>query len=573
MNTLWVWDLPEDHLFRLIHRCYDSDNNVDEFADLRRPVNWLAVASRLETIEGRAEARDWICSSCFGGRLFLHQLCDFDFRKPRFAGSGVPILAVDGPTGLRVLKLAIDAYPEAARLPDAEGDYALHHICNRTVKLGYKTLWCLEFHPATKEIFEIVLDAYPEAVSKVKGRQRNTSLFSVLDSGHFSDEEGQKARMYIFQCLLELFPCALEIPASDGRYPLHAAIFSKVPNALQTVLRRFPQAAEKISKEGIDGGRTPLLHVLRRTSWAMSVEDSQTLEILIAACPWSVAIQDLNVLRVSQSNVEPAGDALDYLCVIYSKHFHDVSWFSHGEIDSDDEDEDDGMFPVPYRGGYISASAQFLASLEDPDGVDYLRNYLAVQESHSAKRALDIFLTVLRTMYGRSRFLPLHACVQGRLCRPWHLIMMKKLIDESGDEAFKVDRDGNLPLHLFFESCMVERARAIDKGYAMNDDDYLKAVVICFRMILNANPHAAAQMNPDGRFPLHLALETCHRLPFDFIIEPLLDFAPQALFALDPGTCLHPFANAAIGASANLDLSFLLLRRNPSVLTSLGFAV
>ena len=61
----------------------------------------------------------------------------------------------------------------------------------------------------------------------------------------------------------------------------------------------------------------------------------------------------------------------------------------------------------------------------------------------------------------QDQFLPLHAAVQGRLCRPWNLVVMRDLLRRFVEQAREKDDYGNLPLHLFLESCTIERDRAI----------------------------------------------------------------------------------------------------------------
>ena len=51
---------------------------------------------------------------------------------------------------------------------------------------------------------------------------------------------------------------------------------------------------------------------------------------------------------------------------------------------------------------------------------------------------------------------------------------------------------------------MVERSRAIQIGYAANEDDYRDAVRTCFGLLLAAHPGAAASRNGDNTFPLHV---------------------------------------------------------------------
>jgi hypothetical protein len=173
-------------------------------------------------------------------------------------------------------------------------------------------------------------------------------------------------------------------------------------------------------------------------------------------------------------------------------------------------------------------------------------------------------------MYGtHDKFLPLHAAVQGRLCRPWNLVVMNELLTRFGEQACELDDKGNLPLHLFLESCMIERDRAIERAYAKDGEDYETALKRCFCVLLEANPQAASQTNGEGRLPLHLAIEN-RSLSHETAVAPLLHLAPQALLARDMKTRLYPFANAAVGSMAKLDLTFSLLQRDPTVLLCLN---
>jgi hypothetical protein len=126
-------------------------------------------------------------------------------------------------------------------------------------------------------------------------------------------------------------------------------------------------------------------------------------------------------------------------------------------------------------------------------------------------------LTLLRSMYGRARFIPLHAFVQGRLCRPWNLIVLKDLVNHFHADAMEKDARGNLPLHLFLQSCMVEKSRAVARGFARDDEDYHVAVEKCFRKFLKAAPQAVwherrtAMEDPQCTWRLHISSSRVRR--------------------------------------------------------------
>jgi hypothetical protein len=119
---------------------------------------------------------------------------------------------------------------------------------------------------------------------------------------------------------------------------------------------------------------------------------------------------------------------------------------------------------------------------------------------------------------------------------------------------------------LFLQSCLLERDRAKRVGFAYDNEDYDTAVVNCLKLLLEAYPSAAAQVNGDGRLPLHLAIENVSHISFDSVLKPLLHQAPRALTVRDMKTRLYPFAASAVGRSANLDLVYNLLKLDPGCL-------
>jgi hypothetical protein len=192
--------------------------------------------------------------------------------------------------------------------------------------------------------------------------------------------------------------------------------------------------------------------------------------------------------------------------------------------------------------------------------------------------SLWVFLLyVLRTMYGRELFLPLHAVVHGRLYRPWNLVVLQGILKRYPHDAKKREAaSDNLPIHSFLRSCLVEQRRAIARYYAGDANDYNVAVKHALRLILAAYPDGSRLSNGSGRLPIHLAIDTSRSfLAFDVMVEQILEHAPGTLLKRDAGapgsssaTNLHPFATAAIGGRADLDLTFRLLRRDPSALAA-----
>jgi hypothetical protein len=532
-TTLKVADLPEGHLFGLIYRRFE------DYADYR-PPNWEAVAQRLHSPIGREEARQWIETDYSTRRLFLHELCDYDFgaeeEDERLAEQRRPHSTL---TELTVLKQTIEVYPEALRLPDAGGYNPLHVVCRRENHWGDCSISPTPWRRVTADVFKVVLYAYPEAASLVASSDCRTALNCLVGVQAWFNQESKERAV---QTLLEIYPQALQIPDIGGRYPLHTLHGS---GSFELLLKGFPKAAEIPCTSQNLGCRTPLLLQLHYGLY-------KNARLLLKTCPWSVGIEDRGGLLIDMYfQLYAVGDALDYLCVDYSVALG-VSWLHDTSIYDRDTDED------CYYRGYIDANINLLDESEHSQ-----------DQALSASPSFDMLLTILRIMYAsQDQFLPLHAAVQGRLCRPWNLVVMRDLLRRYGEQAREKDNDGNLPLHLFLESCTIERDRAIERGYAKDAIEYQFAVTLCLCWLLEANPQAANQTNGEGRLPLHLAIEN-RSLFHDTAVAPLLDLAPRALLTRDIKSRLYPFANAAVGATANLDVTFNLLQRDPTVLLRL----
>jgi ankyrin repeat protein len=521
--TVKVADLQEGHLFRLIYSIFH----------IFTPVDWQAVLGRLHSPLGRVEARQWIETDYSERRLFLHELCDYNFGKEE--GEHHPQSTL---TELTVLKQAIEVYPEAVRVPDAGGYYPLHIVCRRERHLMDGHISTLSWRRATPDAFKVVLYAYPEAASLVVSSDGRTALNCLAGVQAWRNQESKERAV---QTLLEIYPQALQIPDIYGRYPLHTVCDS---GSFKLLLKGYPRAAEILCPSLLCSA-TPLLAELR-------LGNHDNVRLLLKTCPWTVGIEDSGGLLIDyQSQLEAVGDALDYACVSYCNGVG-VLWL-HDTTICDQHIED----MCDYR-GYIDANVNFLG------GSKY-----SLDNARFLEAAFDILLTIFRVMYGTHvQFLPLHAAVQGRLCRPWNLVVLNELLTRFGEQVFKKDDKENLPVHLFLESCMIERDRAIERGYAKDAEDYEVAVKRCLCLLLEANPQAASQTNGEGRLPLHLAIEN-RSLSHDTAVAPLLHLAPQALLARDMKTRLYPFANTAVGSTANLDLTFSLLQRDPTVMLRL----
>jgi hypothetical protein len=542
-----VRELREEHLFRLIYRAYDNA----AFNDLRRPVDWLAVESRLASHP--EEIKEWIVTDCCSRTSFVHQFSSFDFgmTAPIQNNLPLPIQCIDGETALRIMNQAIAIYPEALNMYNAmyngNGCLPIHLVCKRNLHLGNNSQCNQTWTLATESIIHLIYQQCPACFSQLDLTSK-TALSLFLDSScEYAEPDGEEARKRLFDFLLDIFPAACRIPDSDGRYALHVAAHSySWLEAMQKLLHLYPQAAE-VKSHAPWLSTTPLLAVLRCHYGNNSYEIPS---MLLDSCPWSAAVDDDKGLLMGQ-DIDPSGDALDYLCVKYCEIVR-VN-FSYDELGNDVDDS--GWNSIEYRKGFIKANVNFVSPLHNRE--------------HDYGSLWDFLIKVLRTMYGRELFLPLHAAVHGRLCRPWNLAVLDGILRKYPDDAKKRDDSENLAIHSFLTSCLVEQQRAIDRFYAGDVDDYHVAVKQALNLLLTAYPEGSRLANGSGRFPIHLAIDTSRSvLAYDVLVEQVLEHAPGTLLERDARTGIYPFITAAIGGRGDLDLTFHLLRLDPLALAA-----
>lgn len=371
----------------------------------------------------------------------------------------------------------------------------------------------------------------------------------------------------------EAYPDAITLPDSTGRYAPHimcgpgsrvagpACIFAprhsprwshEHAKVFRWAIGTYPEAAWTPDNEG----RTPL-HELVSLKYSTPALLNCVKYILNADA--SVALMQGVPIGAYSSFPKPEqGDALDFACLNYFWMINALVRDQATTAEDEESESDDSSSSSQPGLSYTTESIRISTKI---------RTLAVTAETRRTKRRLGFILVLLRALYDGRPFLPLHASVQGCLCRPWHLVVMTEIIRNFGQKgACKTDADGNLPLHLFLESCMNGQERALEKRFCGDGNEYNAAVAKCFEMILAANPRAANAMNGEGRHPLHLAIASCPSL-YEEIITPLLNAAPKSLLARDIRFRLYPFAAAGIGTSAHLDTVFMLLRRDPSVLS------
>lgn len=267
-----------------------------------------------------------------------------------------------------------------------------------------------------------------------------------------------------------------------------------------------------------------------------------------------------NQIKTDSHSVSFSGDALDYICAKYCNAVG-VMWCGrelvYEDVDGQYETHRDFLRLTHDYRRYFEANQDFL---EKGTRFDWGHSQEYIDEM------FDFLLDLLSAMYGRARFLPLHAVCHGILCRPWNTIVLNKVMERVGDQAaHETDNHGELPLHIFLESCRFNESKAIERGYVKDADDYEKAINHMARVVLNANPGAALIPNSDDRLPIHVAL-TNNCVPNDLLVNLFINPFPRTVRVRDTHTGFYPFVTAAVGESANLEMSYVLLRRDPALL-------
>jgi hypothetical protein len=168
------------------------------------------------------------------------------------------------------------------------------------------------------------------------------------------------------------------------------------------------------------------------------------------------------------------------------------------------------------------------------------------------------------------------------------------------DQVKQKDSRGFLPIHLAASNPYHDVTFDLPDSMTSGVSPYIRAqhrtsfgeLSPIPRVIKHSPPEASNVVTPDGRLPLHIALEMIkdHQSTFrvacqgrvfatsvsrpirdaswEFsrsIIRSLVDAGTIGFERQDPQTLLYPFMQAAVGNNADVDLIFLLLREHPSI--------
>lgn len=167
------------------------------------------------------------------------------------------------------------------------------------------------------------------------------------------------------------------------------------------------------------------------------------------------------------------------------------------------------------------------------------------------------------------------------------------------DQVKQKDARGYLPIHLAASNPYHDVTFDLPGGMTSGVSPYVRAqhrttfsdLSPFFRVIKHSPPQVSQTVTPDGRLPLHIALEMIkdhqstfraayqsavfrsvssqkRAVPWEIsrsIVRSLVELNTTAFERQDPQTHLYPFMQAAVGDNADVDLIFLLLREHPSI--------
>lgn len=213
-------------------------------------------------------------------------------------------LAVELECNINVLRLLIQAYPEAATIANDVGMLPLHTACfrkrNDLVQIVEELLAVypdavhtengeslLPAHIAAQhsnvEVLKLLLDAYPEAACIVASDGSGTPLHRAI--------EGRNEAAVTYLC--STYPACIKIPDAQGYLPLHVATGTDNIRILSCVHSFYPQAITCFSGDG----KLPL-HFFAVEEYDENVSENDgaadILRFLIKKYPESVDIPDAN---------------------------------------------------------------------------------------------------------------------------------------------------------------------------------------------------------------------------------------------------------------------------------------
>ncbi len=167
---------------------------------------------------------------------------------------------------LELVKVLIDAYPEALKKSDDNGFLPLHRALIEGT--GQPSL----------ELLQVVIPAAPETILE-------TTPTGALPL-HLACARFQASTMV--QYLIEWFPESIQHRDNHGRFPLHYALDASrpQPEVIQQLVEQYPVILSFLDPQGY----LPLHRILKKNQ----AQYDAIVELLVHFCPGALRIQDLS---------------------------------------------------------------------------------------------------------------------------------------------------------------------------------------------------------------------------------------------------------------------------------------
>jgi ankyrin repeat protein len=455
-------------------------------------------------------------------------------------------------TPIAVVRLLIDGFPAAVRTPSTGlfDTLPLHMACGH--------------HEESLEVIQLLVEAYPEAVSSLAGYGRNYPLHRLLQSGGINSPK----KLDVVRYLVEQLPDALQALNQDGALPLAYAVMHGL-EIVQFIVGQYAEAAQdsRCFLNAAEGGKLEVIRFLHSLNpQAVVATDSENNTSLHRACQYRGNNVDrieyllsLNpiAIRLTSNNGDlplhaacQSGMGEDVLRLLLLRN-----------PDAIKVKNNDQCLPLhfaarsPGYGHIVGCTTQpssrrstVMSMLINsyPEAIRELDKEGRLPLHHAFKWGTIADIKLLVRLYppsirvvSRMHGLPVHEAAKA--ARHADAISMLQYLKEMAPESLDTHVTGiGLPLHVaaqsstreVFEYLLVARYRSRDDvpfHALLRDRDLLDKGLIADRH-LDEFPANVADRDSMGCAPLHIAVTTTLETSF---IEKLIDHDPDAVQVRD----------------------------------------
>jgi Ankyrin repeats (3 copies) len=379
------------------------------------------------------------------------------------------------------------------------------------------------------------------------------------------------------------------VNSTEGRLPLHVACDHDAPAVvIQTLLQVYPEASIRTGTSNMNplhitcSSPQASVHVVRVLlemgffeQFSMRDVDGDTP--LHAACRCGASLEVLELLCQAHS---PAVHVLDYegltpLLRLWVRNF--VIWKEEDLLNlanwQGDLWEAWHKTELLLRAAHCGCSPECATTSAVASSAAYPNLQAVLSRVHS-------FNSLLQSKEAASSLSP-------RRCRTLHAAaavdapraVLHICLRMYPEQLLERDEQGRTPLLVAAAAPIYPAHNLSDDGYSLQEtdgvvptatttSDHMRAedatpgIPSVLEVLLSAYPEGAQQLDPSGRLPLHIALESGKRWCDG--VSALVQAYPDAVAIADRSTKLYPYQLAA--TRENVYNTFALLRLNPTLL-------